>query len=177
MAQRQRRLQAVSTKEYPLNPEHTIPQRAAHFLDWYANEAPGRYITYPDLMKVVYGIKRRPIEDSRDVAMFKSKMGGIKRHLRISYARAVQFHPKPGGGFRASTDADDLIENDLAKKVRRVNSAHASLVQTQEIIDPATIRKEENKSFFRRTVQARALLQAENLLKKLALPAKPEEEP
>jgi hypothetical protein len=169
-----RRLAAVSMRDYKINPEHSVPRRAADYLNWLAERAPGRWVRYADLVKIVHVLKKKPVEDSRAVELFRNKMSRIKKILMEEYGRV----PIRGGplGVRASSDNDEVTGVELRNTVKRIGSSVRSMKKTRDLIDPRKLVRKENLDFYNRTGAAAKLLTAESMLKRLELPPKPEQD-
>jgi hypothetical protein len=167
------RIAGVSSRDYKINPEHTVPRRAADYLNWLAERAPGRWVKWADLFKIVHVLKKKPTEESRAVDLFKKRSSEVDKALRQHYGRCRV----PGGpyGVRASTDEDDLSETGLQAAAKRLRSAGKKLAETHDLIDPRKLKRKENKDFYERTGAASKLMTADAMLRRLELPAKPEE--
>lgn len=109
-------------------------QRAAHFLDWAAKQAPKEFFPYNVIYKAIMGMPHMPRLDNEAVALFKrTATAGLRKALVTKYDREVI--NLVGVGIRASVDDADRLTNVAPMKARRLDSARRSFMLTAASID------------------------------------------
>lgn len=139
----------VSFSDYKVDITQSITRRISDFLNWYADMAPGRLVSLPDLIKVVRMESRRHNENSDAVTQFKGLLHRATNILEQDYSRSLYY--SPGRGVRATTGPDDLAANVMAKRSRRVTLAVAKLKATTELVPIRKIADKELREWARRT--------------------------
>lgn len=166
------RVNGATYSSYKVDEEMTVPQRTAHFLDWYAKRAPKRLVTLPDLTKIVNILPKRPGPDSKDVLLQKSRNQAVKKILEAEYDCGLI--SSPGRGIRASVDAEDFSVNCLRSTVKRYQSAGVRVNKQAGMVRTSQLTNAETKAFVSKVKRASKELTAEALLERLPLPPKPE---
>jgi hypothetical protein len=128
----------LDIRSYKPDMKMSLPQRAAHYLDWAAASYPGSYTPYNMLLKAIQGYAKTPRVDSDEVERLRRSLNGsVKGILRKQYTREVV--TQPGYGIRATSDDLDMVKNSLTKKMVRLRGARNSVAQTVGMVDPANI--------------------------------------
>lgn len=128
---------AVNAGEYKTQEKLTIPQRMAHYLDWAATKYPKAYTPYNFVLKAIMGFAKTPRLSTEEVDRLRSKITRVRDILQTDYGRDID--TQPGVGVRATTDDADTLTVALPKKVKRLQSASASVKKTADLIDPAKL--------------------------------------
>jgi hypothetical protein len=121
--------------------------RAAEYLIWAAKNFPRRPIPLPYIVKFALNEPKVPKEDSKDVLIFRdNKLRRVREKLMRDYRRGMVYHP--GIGHRATVDDDDIVENVMEKKRKRVQSAIGSMAETESIVKKDNIKSPRVRSRF-----------------------------
>jgi hypothetical protein len=145
------------------------PERAAHFLDWAARMFPNRPVPAEHIVRVAFNQPRLPKEDSPDVESFRSnKMARVRAILKNEYKRALVYHP--GMGWRASTDSEDIVVNDLEKKRKRVQSSIKSFRSSRDLVKVSELKDKVIRSRFASLDDALTQLESPKIQLRLAAP-------
>jgi len=134
----------VTLAQYKVDVDMSIPQRMAHLFDWYAENAPKRWLHWPQVTKIVMVMPKKPVEHSADVKKVRSRASAVEKILMEKYGRTLRNEKL--NGVRASADEDDKGDR-LVQRNKRVVSAinaaatTASLVDVRQIHDPQLQRQ------------------------------------
>jgi hypothetical protein len=146
--------------DFKPDPEKDDVHRAAEFLDLAAQQFPMRAVPITYIVRVANMCTRLPQEASKQVEIFKKlRMQPLKRVLYNEYQRALIY--KPGFGYRATVDSEDIVKTDLEIKSRRVVNAIDGLQRSKELVDPKTIKTKSVKTRFNEISRTQKLLTAE----------------
>lgn len=132
-------IEAVDKRDYAVpDPEQmSRPHRVASFLDWAATHYPKQWVTWPYVLKAVFGYPRAPREDSREVMSLRHAGQGVRSILFQMYHRAMDV--QPGLGVRALTESTDVLLVAAPKASARLRSAKDSFLRVSSLVDPAEI--------------------------------------
>ena len=127
---------------YMFNPKESLPQRAAHCLVWFARQAPGTFLPYNQLTKLIMGYSRMPNLKSQEVEQMRKRMKTVRTVLTLKYNCEVV--SMPGVGVRATFSDTDRYQKVVPVKLTRVRRATESLSSTVLAIErkilPAVLR-------------------------------------
>jgi hypothetical protein len=123
--------------EYTIDPKWSKAYRVANALDFAATHYPKRAVSYPLLVKAIFGYAKMPKAQSKDVEGVKSCLQRARTILNEKYHRALI--SVPGFGVRASVDSTDALEQDLPKKAKRLNQARKQFIVGANLIDEKKI--------------------------------------
>ena len=124
-------------QKYRPDKDMSMTKRAAHCLDWCANECPGEYLPYNMLLKVIQQYPRMPQLNSEEVQILRRNMSNVRGHLQKTYSRELD--SQPGVGVRATFSDADTLTVALPKKMSRFRAAKRSLATTVNLIDERSI--------------------------------------
>ena len=127
---------------YVFNPKQSLSQRAAHCLVWFARQAPGIFLPYNQLTKMIMGYSRMPNLGSQVVEQMRKRMKTVRTVLTQKYnCEGVSM---PGVGVRATFSDTDRYQKVVPVKLIRVRRATESLSSTVLAIErknlPADLR-------------------------------------
>src|SRR3989304_1653475 len=106
-------------KDYKVDVNMSSSERVAHFLNWAAEETPGRAFNYQQLAQIAFAMPRLPKEGANEVSILqRNRMGQVKRILMDNYKRDIAYIP--GTGIRATTASESIAGNSFVKKTRRL---------------------------------------------------------
>ncbi len=144
--------EAIRANAY--SPEHkdSLPQRAAHFLDWAAARYPKQYVPYNLLLKAVLGTSTTPSLHSSDVEQMRGRMSRVRVILQRKYARDLD--SMPGVGARATVDDADTLVTSMPKRVASLRRAKTAVATTASLIDPAKIPNTADMAPWKRWMNA-----------------------
>jgi len=149
--------------------------RAADYLVWAGKNFPRRPVPLTHIVKFALLEPKIPNENSKDVLSFKeSKLRRIRAVLMRKYHRGLVYHP--GVGYRTTVDDDDIVENVMEKRRKRVESSIASLTEAESIVNSEHIKSERVKQRFEDLSEAGRRLNAPAIRDRLAPPAEAEKE-
>lgn len=149
--------------------------RATDYLVWASSHFPRRPVPITHIVKFALLEPKIPNENSKDVLSFKeSKLRRIRALLMRKYHRGLVYHP--GIGYRTTVDDDDIVENVMEKRRKRVESSIASLTEAESIVNSEHIKSERVKSRFDDLSEASRRLNAPGIRDRLAPPAEPEKD-
>ncbi len=144
--------------------------RAAEYLIWAAKLFPRRPVPLPYIVKISLNEPKVPKEDSKDVLSFRdNKLRRVRSKLMREYRRGMVYHP--GIGHRATVDEDDIVENVMEKKRKRVQSAIASMSETEAMVKKDGIKSDRIRNRFDDLSDATRRLTAPAIQNRLAPPA------
>lgn len=121
--------------EYPLKDEAmemALARRAAHCLNWCAENYPKQYIPWHWLYQAVIGQARTPKPEAKDVIALRKRSSSIRVYCYDMYGRTIHLHK--GLGVRALVDDADVLEYALPGVSKRFQSSRNSLVKTTSLI-------------------------------------------
>lgn len=172
------RTKALGFDGFTPDTDMTENQRAAEFLDWAARNMPGRYVPYVWITKHAYVKTKLPKLNSEDVNTLRHKrMDSIKKILWNEYHRRAWPAPRDQEpGVRGTTDSDDLAGTDYLRRTRRVASGAKAAAETREKIDTSSMRNKDLKAMVERTDPIMKQLGKADLLKRLELPPRRDDE-
>lgn len=151
------------------------PERAAHFLDWAAKSFPNRPVPAEHIVRVALLQPRLPKVDSTDVESFRNaKMTRVRMLLQREYKRALVYHP--GAGWRASTDSEDIVVNDLEKRRKRVQSSIKAFRTSRDLVKLGELKDKTIRTRFQQLDDALTQLEAPKIQLRLAAPTDEEKE-
>lgn len=149
--------------------------RAVEYLIWAAKNFPKRPVPLPFIVKVSLNEPRVPKEDSKDVMSFRdNKLRRVRTKLMREYRRGMVYHP--GIGHRATVDDDDIVENVMEKKRKRVQSAISSMSETESMVKKDNIRSPRVRDRFEDLSDATRRLTAPAIQNRLTPPAEDPED-
>lgn len=155
---------------YPVIQEMTMPHRVAHFLDWVATREPGSCITYHNIVRAVMGYGPSVKVPTSEIHQLRDRMHRVGQILREKYKR--ELYMEPGFGARATKDSEDLVENVLSKRTRRLVSARNSVDASLQLVEGSKLRSPRLKAFHQEVVTTIGQLN-DNRITKLLLPPAP----
>jgi hypothetical protein len=162
---------ARTLDDYKLNPNMDDIERAADFLCWAADQFPGRPVPWRNVTKFAYAKKTLPKEGSEEVEAFRrNRVQRLKQVLFKKYHRALVSHASKG--VRATTGSEDVAKYDIESKARRLVGATNSLNRSISLVNPKEIQNPDVKARFIRIAQVSRQLVSSDLLKRLELPPK-----
>lgn len=127
---------------YEFNEKDSLPERAAHCLDWYRKTNPNGFLPYNLLTKMVMGYARMPNLKSTEVEQMRRRMKQVKPILMKKYN--CELVSVPGAGVRATVNDLDKLQKIVPQKEMRLRKAADSLATTVMSIDrnklPAAFR-------------------------------------
>jgi hypothetical protein len=165
---------AEKLENYKADATLSTPQRIAAYLDWAAQVAPGRPVSFQLLTKIVEFCAKLPTEKDHRTLRIKTSVRRAQKHLRELYGRGIVSHP--GYGVRATTgDADFAATRFQTDKKRFVSSAKA-LDISQSMIKPSNIQDKELRNSVLAVKSTFKILVQHDILNKLQLPPKTETE-
>ena len=172
------RMKALTFDDFIPDLEMSENKRGAQFLDWCARNMPGRFIPYVWLTKVAYLKHKIPRLDNDDVNTTRRKrISSIKQILWTEYHRRTVASPRDQDpGMRATTDSDDLAGTDYLRRTRRVASGARAAAETREKIDTASMHDKSLKAMVERTDPIMKQLVKADLMKRLELPPRRDED-
>jgi hypothetical protein len=149
--------------------------RAVEYLVWASKNFPKRPVPLNYIVKFALNEPKIPKEESLDVANFRdSKLRRVRDKLTKDYKRGLVYHP--GMGYRSTVDADDIVENVMEKKRKRVQSAISSLSETESIVDRDSIKASRVRNRFEELSDATRRLNHPAIRDRLAAPIEDEDE-
>lgn len=122
----------------------SLPRRIAQYLDWAAQKAPGRPVSYQMLTKVCEFTPRMPTEKDKRIDTVKRAVKRAKPVLMDEYGRGVVSHP--GFGIRATIDSEDVARTQMEVDARRITSAVKAADRTRSLIKMSEIKDKELKA-------------------------------
>jgi hypothetical protein len=150
--------------------------RAAEYLIWAAKNFPRRPVPLQYIVKFSLNEPKVPKEDSKDVLTFRdNKLRRVRSKLMKEYRRGMVYHP--GIGHRATVDDDDIVENVMEKKRKRVQSAISSMSETEAMVRKDDIRSARVRDRFEDLSDATRRLTSPAIQNRLAPPAKSPDDP
>ena len=162
---------AINFKNFKVDAGESVSRRLARLLDWAAEEMPGRSVSYQEAAKIVLLLPRLPGADSREVESIKSAKSRSRKILLMERKRGLV--ATEGIGIRATTDDDDLVENQVEVDARRVVQASEALDRSTGALKAVKIKNPALKSRFSSINKASRLLINNDVLGRLrALPEK-----
>lgn len=133
-------------KSYVPSTEGSPANRAAHFLDWAAENEPMAYYEYTEIYKLCMNTPKLPLKNSRDVLALRKSGQRIKAILQKTYSRGLIY--MRGIGVRASVDDFDFTKNCTSKISRRIAVASEKLKEHVDAVDVTTFPKtDEGKAW------------------------------
>lgn len=149
--------------------------RAAEYLIWAAKNFPRRPVPLQFIVKFALLEPKIPKEDSKDVLTFRdNKLRRVRTKLMRDYHRGMVYHP--GIGHRATVDDDDIVENVMEKKRKRVQSSIASLTETESIVKRDSIKSDRVRNRFEDLSEASRRLNSPAIRDRLAPPEEASDE-
>ncbi len=143
--------------------------RAAEYLIWAAKNFPRRPVPLTYIVKFALNEPKVPKEESNDVLSFRdNKLKRVRSKLMREYRRGMVYHP--GIGHRATVDEDDIVENVMEKKRKRVQSAIASMSETEAMVKRDGIQSQRIRSRFEDLSDATRRLTSPAIQNRLAPP-------
>jgi len=123
----------------------SLTERVAHALQWARMKYPGAFVSHTILTKAVQGYKRTPTTSSKEVQAVKQACTRA-RHILLTrhHCSTVSL---PALGIRATIDDEDQAKHELPGRVKRVDSARASLRASVDVVDPENIKDQSLKTF------------------------------
>ena len=162
---------ALNFKNFKIKKDESIARRLSKLLDWAATEMPGRSISYQEAAKIVLMLQRIPVADGRDVDCIKSAKTNARKILLSECKRGIV--SVEGVGMRATTDDDDLVENQVELDARRVINATEALDRSAGAVKSSKIRNPALKARYSNINKANRMLINSDVLSKLkTLPEK-----
>ena len=144
----------IDVSKYQREDGLSMPQRAAHFLDWAAQNYPGQIVAYNVTLKAVQGYTKMPILKSKEVEQLRSGMTRVRAILQEKYAREMV--TSPGAGVRATVDSLDTAQHSVPKKIVAVKRSKDSLAKTMSLVKvneiPDTAEYKVLKAWIKRDV-------------------------
>lgn len=150
-----------SLVDFRPDPDKDDVHRAAEFLDLAAKQFPMRAVPITYIVRVANMCTRLPQESAKQVEIFKRlRMGRLKAVLYNEYQRALIY--KPGFGYRATIDDEDIVKTDMENKSRRVVHAIDALQRSKELVrDPKSIKTKSVRARYNTLSRTQKLLTAE----------------
>lgn len=121
-----------------------LNHRIAHLLLWLKSKYPGSFVSMQEIAQHVYGYKRLPSKNSKEVAGVRSAIGRVKPLLKEKHGCSTI---TVAGRVRATFNATDQAQNEIRGAVNRVDSATKSLGKSLEINKTETIKDPVLKSW------------------------------
>ena len=153
---------------YSVDTTQGLNWRLASFLNWAAEELPGRAIPYQQVAKIVLVKPRMPTADGPEVRQIKSASGRARRILLTQYKRGLV--SIPGMGIRATVDADDTVVNQVESDARRTAAAVEALERSTAAVTSSEIHDAAVKRRFSKLTKATRTLTAPDVFQSLRLP-------
>jgi hypothetical protein len=149
---------------FPLDTGLSKPQRAAAFLDWWAQKHPYDFAAYNEILKAIEGYTKLPRMDTEEVEQVRGIVGRAASILHEKFRRGLV--RQRGLGARATVDSADAIRHKAVDKSRKIERDILALAKLDEIIDlksiPDTPENRPLKQWYQRDVKG--------ILKQIASP-------
>ena len=154
-----------------LDLSQSIPHRTASAMNYCAEANPKELIPYPILYQMVYGLRKRPPNNQKEVVLFRKRINGAMKILHEKFGRGR--YSVPGVGVRATVDSADRLTTEIPRKRSVAVAANRSLAQSMSAIDirtvPSTPEFKEHKDWF--VKNSKHILDESNDLIKRLLPS------
>lgn len=137
----------LTFKGYHHDSHMTIPERAAHALDWAAAHNRGQVVPYNILLKAAMGYSRTPRLQTQEVEQLRTKMSRVRQILEKTYGRALV--SVPGIGVRATSDGEDAVKNAAQPAGVRLERAAKLFKQRLALVDQAQVKDKDLLAWLR----------------------------
>jgi hypothetical protein len=131
--------------EGPSLKDSGIITRAAAFLNFAAQEAPGTPIAWSIVTKCVMGGKRMPTPDSKLVIDMMRRASSIRLVLERDFKRTLE--NVSGMGVRASVDDDDMANTQLRRDAKRHERTGQRMAKTRAMINTKNMKNKALKAW------------------------------
>ena len=150
----------------------TLAEKVVAFLLYARKEAPGVYFQANVVAKAVLVLSKQPSLESKQADVVR---GSVSRARVIMLEKhECSLHVERGRGMRATTGDDDQAKTRVEVAAKRFVSAEGALSREAAIVDPAKIKDETRRRWFKQEVLGSIkLLELDRKIDKL-LPPKPE---
>jgi hypothetical protein len=118
-------------KDWEPNRHHGIRRRVASLLDWYANQRPSAFLSFPEIARRVLRLKTPLGSRSRLTTAIQDDIYRCRDLLANLFGRDVITN---GRGARATVDADELFRFRLGLDLTRVVSQLSRYGRTARLI-------------------------------------------
>lgn len=161
--------------EYKVDIAKPLNWRLAMFLDWAAQEMPGRAIPYQHVAKIIMMKSRMPSPDSTEVRQIKSAITRARGILLAHFRRGLR--TVDGVGIRATTDDTDLVKHQVENDVRRLKQVADAVDRSVSVVNASAIKDRDVRKRFSAITRFNKALRGPNMLDNLRiLPPKKDEE-
>jgi hypothetical protein len=162
----------ILDKFKPRGGTSTIAEKIVEFLLYARKEAPGVFFQPNMIAKAVNSLPRKPSPDSE---VTKSIRSAASRSRAIMLEKhSCSLYCEPGRGYRATTDDDDQAKTRVEAAAKRAYGATRTLAAEAAIVDPAKIRDDGRRKWFKGVTAELRALETDSRLDRL-LPPKPKE--
>jgi len=146
----------------PTDPRATPAQRLAFLFNWMAENYPYQALPLAEVVQYVNFLRETPTRDSDDYKSFQKRIKYTRRLLLKNHSRGLKYFQGEFGGYRATVDEEDYIENSVHPKQRRVETAILTLRNDVDAFDTLVDQGKLDPAAeaARRLIQNRRLLEA-----------------
>jgi hypothetical protein len=139
-----KRSKILDFKTYEPDPKKSLVERAAHALDWAAQNFPKQWVPVNLLLKGIMGYAHTPRLTNEEVDSLRKKMSRIRKIMAEQYGRGLI--SERGFGVRASIDSEDQLKKVVSAAAARVASANKGLKQAADLVNISEVPDtEDNK--------------------------------